>query len=161
MSKFEIYRDNSDEGEQCWRWRLKDSNGAKIARGGEPFVKSSIKRSIKTLKDKVDINTPVFLDESEDDTDTGYRFEYSKSENDSQWYWRLKAGNHEIMAIGGEGFSSEQSISKSIENVKLEIRMAKILFKDPKDDPAHKANSEDDTKENHSIPPGSQSLSSI
>ena len=155
MSKFEIYRDNSDTGEQCWRWKLIDSNGVKIARSEEAFIKNSVKRSIKTLKDKVSVDTPVFLDESKNDIDSGYRFEYFKSDKGEKWYWRLKAGNNEIMAIGGEGFSSEQSISNSIKNVEVEIGKAEVLFKNPEDDPAHEAKNQDDTKENPSIPPGS------
>lgn len=153
MSKFEIYKGN-DKGEQCWRWRLVDSNHENIAMSEEPFIKSSVKRSIKTIKDKVNISTLVFLDESDEDTDKGYRFEYFENEK-NEWYWRLKAGNHEPMAIGGEGFSSKQSILKSIENVKLEITRAIITFKNPEDDPAYEAKNQDDTKENPSIPPGS------
>ena len=154
MSKFEIYRSN-DKGEQCWRWRLVDSNYKNIARSEEPFIKSSVKRSIKTIKDKVALNAPVFFDESIEDVDKGYRFEYFQSEKDSEWYWKLKASNHELMAIGGEGFSSKQSILKSIENAKVEIGRAEIIFENPKDDPAYEAKNQDDTKENPSIPPGS------
>lgn len=155
MSKFEIYKDKSNAGEQCWRWRLIDSNNKNIARSEEAFVKGSVKRSIKTLQEQVKPGTPIFLDESKEDTDTGYRFEYYQSDKNQEWYWRLKAGNHEIMAIGGEGFSSKQSVLGSIDNVKLEIERAKIVFENPEDDPSHQAKSEDDTKENPSIPPGS------
>jgi uncharacterized protein YegP (UPF0339 family) len=154
MSKFEIYKGN-DKGEQCWRWKLVDSNGKKIARSEEPFMKSSVKRSIKTIKDKVDLNTSVFLDESNEDTDKGYRFEYLQSEKDRKWRWTLRAGNNKPMAIGGQGFSSKQSILNSIENVKVEINRADIVFESPEDDPAYEAKSQDDTKENPSIPPGS------
>ncbi len=129
MSKFEIYKkDNSYNSEQCWRWRLVDSNGAKIAKSEEPFIKSSIEGSIKTIKDRVDTNTPVFLDESNEDTDKGYRFEYFKSEKNNEWYWKLRAGNNETMASGGEGFTTEQSIKVSIVNVKVEIGRADIVY---------------------------------
>ncbi|AYQ57047.1 hypothetical protein MS2017_1359 [Bathymodiolus thermophilus thioautotrophic gill symbiont] len=154
MSEFKIYR-GKDKGEQCWRWRLVDSNHKNIAMSEESFVKSSVKRSIKTIKDKVNLSTPVFLDESNEDTDKGYRFEYFQSEKNSEWCWRLKAGNHEFMAIGGEGFSSKQSILKSIENVRVEMGRAKIIFENPEDDPVCEARNQDDTKENPSIPPGS------
>lgn len=154
MSKFIIYK-GSDSGEQAWRWRLKDSNGVKIAKSEEPFIKDSVKRSIKTLQQKITSDTPVYLDESKEDIDKGNRFEYFQSEKDEQWYWRFKAGNNELMAIGGEGFVSEQSILKSIANVKVEIPAAEILFEDPKDDPAHDAKDKDTTKENPNIPPGS------
>ncbi len=155
MSKFEIYKDNSNAGEQCWRWRLIDSNNIKIARSEEAFVKYNVKRSIKTLQERVNPNTPISLDESKEDKDTGYRFEYFQSNKNQEWYWRLKAGNHELMAIGGEGFSSKQSILDSMDNVRLEIGRAGIVFENPEDDTSHQAKSEDDTKEDPSIPSGS------
>jgi hypothetical protein len=34
-----------------------------------------------------------------------------------RWYWRLKAGNYKIVAIGGEGFNSYDDMVTSIRNV--------------------------------------------
>ena len=128
MSKFEIYK-GKGEGEEVWRWRLIDDNGEKIARSEEAFVKRSIKRSIKTIKMRVNIDTPVLLDGSKEDKNKGYRFEYFQSDRDKKkWYWRLKASNHQIMATGGQGFRSKRNILGSIENVKEEIGRAEILL---------------------------------
>lgn len=154
MSKFIIYKGN-DSGEQAWRWKLIDSNGANIARSEEAFIKTSIKRSIKTLQGNTSDNTPVYKDESKEDIDKGNRFEHFQSEKDEQWYWRFKAGNNKIIAIGGEGFSSKQSILKSIDNVKEEIPVAEILFENEKDDPSYEAQKKDNTKDNPVIPSGS------
>lgn len=153
MSNFEIYR-GEDKGEQCWRWRLIDSNGDNIAKSEEPFLKNSIKRSIKTIQERVTINTPLFLDESPEDTDTGYRFEYFQSKNDKEWYWRLKAGNNENIAIGGQGFKAEDIVKQNIEQVKaVIINNAAIVFQNPEDVTAEPSN-EGQTPENPSTPSG-------
>ena len=36
----------------------------------------------------------------------------------SEWRWRLKAGNGELVAISEEGFSSKSNVLKTIETVK-------------------------------------------
>lgn len=35
-----------------------------------------------------------------------------------EFRWRLKAGNHQVIATGGEGYSSKQACQKGIESVK-------------------------------------------
>lgn len=35
-----------------------------------------------------------------------------------EWRWRLKAANHQIVATGGEGYSTKQSAMKGINVVK-------------------------------------------
>lgn len=35
-----------------------------------------------------------------------------------EWRWRLKAGNHEVIAVSSEGYASKQSCSHSIDLVK-------------------------------------------
>ncbi|NYT27855.1 MAG: YegP family protein [Candidatus Thiodubiliella endoseptemdiera] len=72
-----------------------------------------------------------------------------KVRKDGEWYWRLKAGNNEPMAIGGQGFSSKQSILGSIENVKVEIGRAEIIFENPEDDPAYEAKTKTIQKKIH------------
>lgn len=153
MSTFKIYEENG-LGEERWKWELIDSNGVEIAVSEEAFIKRSINKSIKTLQEKVNESTPVFLDESLEDSDKGYRFEYKQQDDDS-WCWIFKAANNKIMAIGGQGFSSKSNIKRSIDNVKVEITRAKIIFKNPKNDPAYDAKQQDNTKENPSIPAGS------
>ncbi|HSA32126.1 MAG TPA: DUF1508 domain-containing protein [bacterium] len=46
-----------------------------------------------------------------------YYFELYKG-NDQQWYWRFKAPNGRIVAIGGEGYVSKQGATDGINLVK-------------------------------------------
>ena len=144
MSKFQIYQ-GEDSGEQRWRWRLFDNNNENIGRSEEAFVKSSIVPSIKRLKNKVD-KALVVYDESIQDEDKGYRFEYFKSEKDNQWYWRFKAGNHEKRAIGGEGFPDETEIKKQIEHFRETAISSSITWENPEDDPAYQEKHDDRTE---------------
>jgi len=47
------------------------------------------------------------------------RFEYfvSSTTDGPRWFWRLKAANGQIIAIGGEGFVTTQSLRTSLANV--------------------------------------------
>ena len=144
MSKFEIYQ-GEDTQEQCWRWRLFDDNNANIGRSEEAFLKGSIKPSVKKIKGNIQ-EAPIAKDESDEDKDKGYRFEYFKSEKDEQWYWRLKAGNHEIMAISGEGFSSEKIVIEQINLFKKVAADAAINWENEQDDPAYQEKHEDRTE---------------
>jgi len=44
------------------------------------------------------------------------RFKYFQGQ-DNQWYWRLVDGNNQVVAIGGEGYASEASVRRAIDNV--------------------------------------------
>ena len=45
-------------------------------------------------------------------------FEKFRSKKNNQWYWRLRAGNGQIIATGGEGYASERSCDNGIASVK-------------------------------------------
>lgn len=47
-------------------------------------------------------------------------FQYGPG-NDSDYYWRLRDNNNEIVADGSEGYSSESNVEDAIENVKEEV----------------------------------------
>jgi uncharacterized protein len=53
-------------------------------------------------------------------------FQIFKSDQDNQWYWRLRANNHEIVAVGGEGYSSKQNCLRGIMAVRSLIPDALI-----------------------------------
>ena len=144
MSKFEIYK-GDDTGEECWRWRLLDDKENNIGSGGEAFLKGSILPSIKKIQGEVGAAL-VVKNESSDDIDKGYRFEYEKNDKDNQWYWRFKAPNHKIMAIGGEGFSSESEVRQQIENFKKNAINAEIIWENEKDNPAWQEINDDRTE---------------
>ena len=128
MSKFEIYKGKDKDPKECWRWRLLDNNHKNIARSEEAFRKENVVRSIEIMRLHVTPETPIIFEsiiifEGDPEEDTSeYRFIIFKSEKDGQWYWRLRAGgNNEMMAIGGEGFSSKDSAKRATENARLEI----------------------------------------
>lgn len=47
--------------------------------------------------------------------------EIDKSEQDGQFYWRIKDNNHKIIGVGGEGFTTKQHASVSLDNLVQEI----------------------------------------
>ncbi len=138
--KYEIYKSN-DKGDQNFRWRLRDGNNKIIAVSEEPFHKDNILASIKKIRAEVNPNTPIFDKDDPQNTNDCYRFVYFQSENDEQWYWRLlAAGNSEKMAIGGEGFSTKQSVIGSLENVRDEMpNCFDVKYENPEDDPLNDA----------------------
>lgn len=152
-AKFEIYRGEDKNTEQCWRWRLLDTNGKNIAKSEEPFLKENIQGSIKKMRNEVTEKTPIHPHNSPEKDGGVYRFEYQQSNKDGQWRWELKAGgNSETMAEGGEGFSSEQSIIVSLRNVRSEIPSAEIKYKNPDDDPANDAKKAEEETPTRGIP---------
>ena len=44
------------------------------------------------------------------------RFEIYQGK-DSQWYWRLIAGNNRIIAVGGEGYVSKHNAKRAVSTV--------------------------------------------
>ncbi len=126
MSKFHIYK-GKDQGDECWRWRLRDNNGENIADGGEGYRESSIDDAIKTLQQHAP-GAPIVKDESAEDSDKGYRFEYYQGK-DAQWYWKFRSGNNQTMA-DGEGYTSESGVRRGVENVRLEMGRASVVRDD-------------------------------
>ena len=120
MSKFQIYK-GKDQGDQCWRWRLKDDNHEIIAHSEEPFHKGNVEESVQKIQKNAPC-APIIAEDSQ--SVDGYFFEYYK-DNAEQWRWRLKAGNHEIMAIG-ESYVSESGVKNALDNIKQEMGRASI-----------------------------------
>lgn len=136
-----IYK-SEDQGEECWRWQLKDDKETVIANSEESFLKGSIVPSIKRIREEAS-KAPVWKDESQDDQDKGYRIEYSSNQLDNQCTWRLRAGNHETMAVG---HVSDSNIESVLENIKSTMGCAEIIWDNPEDDPAHQAKVDDRTE---------------
>lgn len=44
------------------------------------------------------------------------QFKYFQGSN-GQWYWHLLDGNNQIVATGGEGYTTEYSVKRAIDNV--------------------------------------------
>ena len=60
-----------------------------------------------------------------------YDFQIWQSKRDGQWYWNLRARNYQSVAIGGEGFSTEEACRNSIEIVKTCGGAPVQLIEDP------------------------------
>lgn len=57
-----------------------------------------------------------------------HEFRIWKSKANDEWYWSLVAvRGGESIAIGGEGFSSEYAVRRSIENLKTRVPDAPIV----------------------------------
>lgn len=127
MDKFVIYKDDRIGTDQCWRWRLIDTNGRNIARSEEAFLRENVSESIQKMQASVISSTPIVEDGSEEEKGADWRFAYFKSDKDNKWHWRLQAaGNNETMAIGVEGFDSKGNVIRSIENVRDKMQSADI-----------------------------------
>jgi hypothetical protein len=49
-----------------------------------------------------------------------------QSEKDRQWYWHLRADNHQIIASGAEGYVSKQGATNGILLVKSNAATAPV-----------------------------------
>lgn len=94
----EMYRSQAD-GE--YRFRLKAGNGQIIAVGESYQGKAGAMSGVETflLNAQSSRNFKVFKGA------------------DEQFYWRLEAGNDEVVASGGEGYSSEASAKRAVNTV--------------------------------------------
>jgi uncharacterized protein YegP (UPF0339 family) len=96
--QFEVYEDKSGGA----RWRLIASNGQNVASSGEAFASTSnAKRAAESFKQ----NAAKSTFEVYEDKGGSYR-------------WRAKSSNGQIVASGGEAFSSKQSAERAADNVR-------------------------------------------
>ena len=144
--KFVIFQGKNKDEEQSWYWRLLAANGANIAVGGEGFSKYNAIDAVKNVRNEVNAETPIVEDGSEQEQGDKTRFCWYVGD-DGQWYWKLQnKRNNQTIAIGGEGFSSKQSVIDSIKNACVVInRHPDYEFENPEDDPAYDVKGMDDT----------------
>lgn len=41
-----------------------------------------------------------------------------------EWRWRLKAANHQVIAVSGEGYTSQRNARRAVKTVKRVVRAA-------------------------------------
>ena len=100
---FEVFEDAAGE----YRWRLVHQNGRILGDSGEGYAsRSNARRSIETVENTVE--------KAEVDAESGARFEVYE-DNAGEYRWRLVSSNDEIVADGGEGFSSRSNANDSVE----------------------------------------------
>ena len=108
MSKatFELYEDRAE----AFRWRLVHDNGNIIADSGEGYAsKSNAKDAIDRIQSYAPEADVLDLERS--------AFELYE-DNASEWRWRLRHRNGNILADSGEGYSSRSAAEDGINSVK-------------------------------------------
>jgi amphi-Trp domain-containing protein len=122
---FQLYEDNAGE----YRWRLRHDNGNVIADSGEGYTtKQNAEQGLESVKR----NAPgaYVVDQSKDETadeDGGSNatFEIFQDAADD-WRWRLRHTNGNIIADGGQGYSSKQKAKQGMRSVKTNARGAPV-----------------------------------
>jgi uncharacterized protein YegP (UPF0339 family) len=116
---FEMYRGNDDN---MW-FRLRADNGEKVLRSqgysNEQSAKTGIDTVVTTAIVAVDRVVDLSEGESMGNTERFELYEANVSDADTdRWGWRLVAANNEIVASGGELFSSKAAANDSLELVR-------------------------------------------
>ena len=95
---FEVYEDAGGK----WRWRLLHRNGNIIGDSGEGYAsRSGARDGIERVRETVGADAfEVFEDAA------------------GEFRWRLRASNDEIIADGGEGYSSKRAAEDAVERVR-------------------------------------------
>jgi amphi-Trp domain-containing protein len=124
-ARFEVYEDSAGEH----RWRLVHDNGNIIADGGEGYAS---KRKAEQGLGSVRNNAPgaYVTDRSRDDeapAEGGSNATFELFEgNDGKWRWRLVHDNGNIIADGGQGYSSKQKARQGLDSVRTNVSGASI-----------------------------------
>jgi amphi-Trp domain-containing protein len=113
---FEVFEDNAGD----YRWRLVHRNGNIIADGGEGYAsKQKATQGLESVKE----NAPgaYVVDQSKDEdapSDGGSEATFELFEDSqSKWRWRLRHENGNIIADGGQGYSSKQKAKQGLTSV--------------------------------------------
>jgi len=124
-ARFEVYEDSAGEH----RWRLVHDNGNIIADSGEGYAS---KRKAEQGLESVRNNAPgaYVIDRSRDDeapAGGGSNATFEPFEgNDGKWRWRLVHDNGNILADGGQGYSSKQKARQGLDSVRTNVSGASI-----------------------------------
>jgi amphi-Trp domain-containing protein len=124
-ARFEVYEDSAGEH----RWRLVHDNGNIIADGGEGYAS---KRKAEQGLGSVRNNAPgaYVTDRSRDDeapAEGGSNATFELFEdNAGKWRWRLVHDNGNIIADGGQGYSSKQKARQGLDSVRTNVSGASI-----------------------------------
>ena len=122
---FELYEDSADE----WRWRLRHRNGNVIADGGEGYSrKSDATNGIESVRENAP-GAPVEDQSKDEEADregaSAATFELFE-DNAGEYRWRLRHDNGEIIADGGQGYSSKQKAKQGLRSVQTNVPGAPV-----------------------------------
>jgi len=123
---FERYEDSAGE----WRWRLVHDNGNIIADSSEGYAsKQKATQGLESVAENAPGAAVVdqSRDETADDVEGGSdaTFELYRDSAD-EWRWRLVHDNGNIIADGGQGYSSKQKAKQGLESVKRNVPGAPV-----------------------------------
>jgi amphi-Trp domain-containing protein len=123
---FERYEDSADE----WRWRLVHDNGNIIADGSEGYAsKQKVTQGLESVVENAPGAPVVDLskDDRAEDVEGGSDAVFELFEDDGgNWRWRLVHDNGNIIADGGQGYSSKQKAKQGLQSVQTNVQGAPV-----------------------------------
>ena len=124
-ARFELFEDSAGE----YRWRLVHRNSNIIADSGEGYAsKQKAEQGLESVRE----NAPAayVVDLSNDEAapeDGGSDAAFELFEDDAgDWRWRLRHNNGNIIADGGQGYSSKQKIRQGLASVRNNVPGAPV-----------------------------------
>jgi amphi-Trp domain-containing protein len=129
-ARFELFEDSAEE----WRWRLVHRNGNIIADSSEGYA--SKQKATQGL-DSVVTNAPGAAvvdtskdEEPDDEGGSSATFELF-ADKQAKWRWRLVHDNGNIIADGGQGYSSKQKAKQGLRSVQKNALGAPVEETEP------------------------------
>jgi len=124
-ARFELYEDSAEQ----YRWRLVHRNGNIIADSSEGYAsKQKAEQGLESVRN----NAPgaYIVDTSKDEeplAEGGSKATFELfSDNADKWRWRLVHDNGNIIADGGQGYSSKQKAKQGLESVRSNVTGAPV-----------------------------------
>ena len=123
---FDLYEDNAQE----YRWRLVHDNGNIIADSSEGYAsKQKAEQGLESVRKNAPgahvVDTSEDGEPEEDEGASKATFELF-ADAGAKWRWRLRHHNGEIIADGGQGYSSKQKATQGLRSVKTNVRGAAV-----------------------------------
>ena len=123
---FDLYEDNAQE----YRWRLVHDNGNIIADSSQGYAsKQKAEQGLESVRKNAPgahvVDTSEDGEPEEDEGASKATFELF-ADAGAKWRWRLRHDNGEIIADGGQGYSSKQKATQGLRSVKTNVRGAAV-----------------------------------
>lgn len=124
-ARFEVYGDSAGD----YRWRLVHRNGNIIADGGEGYAsKQKAEQGLESVRK----NGPgaYVVDRSKDEgapAQGGSKATFELfGDSGGKWRWRLRHDNGNVIADGGQGYSSKQKAKQGLHSVQTNVPGAPV-----------------------------------
>jgi len=139
QARFELYQDKGDQ----WRWRLRHRNGNVIADGGEGYTrKHNAQKGMQSVRRNALGATVMHIEkeaelpeedeefEPVEEQESQATFEVSEDAG-GEYRWSLRHDNGNIIADGGEGYSSKSNAQRALGRIREYVGPADYLRFDP------------------------------